>query len=194
MRNAAWFGSDQIDDGTAVDVTASPAADGRLHVAIGDQKHTVTVVYHANSVHIFAEGNATSTSTPVHRSPQRFSARLTSCVCGCSGWLVAVPYARFKLPMVDFAAAGGMGNATVVTPMPGKVIQMNVEAGQTVEEGDALLIIEAMKMEVCVVCVCVCVPAVQAMSTTAWSSPTLLCLAAACHSCATRWDPGERQL
>lgn len=186
------LGCVQIDDGTAVDVTASPAADGRLHVAIGDQKHTVTVVYHANSVHIFAEGNATSTSTPVHRSPQ--------CFCQANllrvrlFWLVAVPYARFKLPMVDFAAAGGMGNATVVTPMPGKVIQMNVEAGQTVEEGDALLIIEAMKMEVCVVCVCVCVPAVQAMSTTAWSSPTLLCLAAACHSCATRWDPGERQL
>jgi len=33
------------------------------------------------------------------------------------------------------------------SPMPGKVIQLNVKAGDTVKQGDALLIVEAMKME-----------------------------------------------
>jgi biotin carboxyl carrier protein len=31
--------------------------------------------------------------------------------------------------------------------MPGKVLSVKVEAGQTVEPGDALLVLEAMKME-----------------------------------------------
>ena len=32
-------------------------------------------------------------------------------------------------------------------PMPGKVLEILVEEGQTVEEGEALLVLEAMKME-----------------------------------------------
>jgi acetyl/propionyl-CoA carboxylase alpha subunit len=35
----------------------------------------------------------------------------------------------------------------VVAPMPGKVLQVLVEAGQTVATGDGLIIVEAMKME-----------------------------------------------
>lgn len=32
-------------------------------------------------------------------------------------------------------------------PMPGKVLEILVEEGQSVEEGDAMLVLEAMKME-----------------------------------------------
>ena len=35
----------------------------------------------------------------------------------------------------------------VVAPMPGKVLQLKVNEGDSVKEGDALLILEAMKME-----------------------------------------------
>ncbi len=45
----------------------------------------------------------------------------------------------------DGASAGG-GN-TVVAPMPGLVKQVNVSSGQSVSEGDALIVLEAMKME-----------------------------------------------
>lgn len=47
----------------------------------------------------------------------------------------------------------GMSARTVVAsgdikaPMPGKVLQVLVNAGDTVEEGQALLVLEAMKME-----------------------------------------------
>ena len=37
--------------------------------------------------------------------------------------------------------------ANLKAPMPGLVIDISVEVGQTVEKGDALLILEAMKME-----------------------------------------------
>jgi biotin carboxyl carrier protein len=36
---------------------------------------------------------------------------------------------------------------TVKAPMPGLVLQVNVQVGQSVQKGDTLLILEAMKME-----------------------------------------------
>lgn len=35
----------------------------------------------------------------------------------------------------------------VESPMPGNILKVNVAAGQTVKEGDVLLVLEAMKME-----------------------------------------------
>lgn len=43
--------------------------------------------------------------------------------------------------------AAGAGDTTVVAPMPGKIISVNVSAGQAVQAGDVLLILEAMKMQ-----------------------------------------------
>ena len=43
-------------------------------------------------------------------------------------------------------AVVGDGEA-VVSPMPGNILKVNVAAGQTVKEGDVLVILEAMKME-----------------------------------------------
>jgi biotin carboxyl carrier protein len=53
--------------------------------------------------------------------------------------LIQIP--RFPPPVTE-AAAGGC-----VAPMPGKVIQVAVSEGRTVEAGDTLVVLEAMKME-----------------------------------------------
>ena len=42
-------------------------------------------------------------------------------------------------------AAGGAGD--VISPMPGTVLKLNVNNGDTVASGDVILILEAMKME-----------------------------------------------
>lgn len=39
------------------------------------------------------------------------------------------------------------GGITVSAPMPGTILSVNVSAGQTVNKGDVLMILEAMKME-----------------------------------------------
>lgn len=41
---------------------------------------------------------------------------------------------------VDFAKS-------VISPMPGAIVSVSVEAGQTVTEGQELLVVEAMKMQ-----------------------------------------------
>ena len=49
---------------------------------------------------------------------------------------------KMGMSSVDTAA-----DLILCAPMPGKVLSVKVEPGQTVEPGDALLVLEAMKME-----------------------------------------------
>jgi pyruvate carboxylase subunit B len=45
------------------------------------------------------------------------------------------------------AAAGPSGPAPIVAPMPGLIVRINVAAGDTVEAGQGVVVMEAMKME-----------------------------------------------
>lgn len=45
------------------------------------------------------------------------------------------------------AGKGASGVAKVATPMPGRVVRVLVEAGQTVEAGAGVVVVEAMKMQ-----------------------------------------------
>jgi acetyl-CoA carboxylase biotin carboxylase subunit len=47
----------------------------------------------------------------------------------------------------SFDSAGGKNDGKIISPMPGKVIQIKVEKGDKVIRGQTLLIVEAMKME-----------------------------------------------
>ncbi len=42
---------------------------------------------------------------------------------------------------------GGKDHGEIVSPMPGKVIKINVKEGKHVKKGDVLMVVEAMKME-----------------------------------------------
>ena len=62
--------------------------------------------------------------------------------------VAAAPVAA-AAPAAPAAPAGGAlaAGEVVKSPMPGNVLKINVTPGQKVNEGDVLLILEAMKME-----------------------------------------------
>lgn len=52
-----------------------------------------------------------------------------------------------RLGSARSAAGHDAGRAVVLAAMPGKIVRVLVEQGQPVEAGDALLVVEAMKMQ-----------------------------------------------
>ena len=50
-------------------------------------------------------------------------------------------------PVPTKAPTAAVSGEEVVAPMPGKVLQLKVSEGDSVKDGDTLLILEAMKME-----------------------------------------------
>jgi biotin carboxyl carrier protein len=70
------------------------------------------------------------------------------------GYTVVVTAATFDIELKDAARGEGastrprdQGPVRLQAPMPGKVVRVLVEAGQPVEAGQGLLVMEAMKME-----------------------------------------------
>lgn len=45
------------------------------------------------------------------------------------------------------ASTGAAGAIKINAPMPGKILKINVKAGDSVKKGDVLMVLEAMKME-----------------------------------------------
>ena len=76
---------------------------------------------------------------------------------GGGGWCLALGGRDFRVEVLEERAAqlgalAGVGGrkprvASLAAPMPGLVVRIEVKEGDEVEEGDALLIVEAMKME-----------------------------------------------
>lgn len=54
---------------------------------------------------------------------------------------------RRALRDLSSANAGPTGPAPIVAPMPGLIVRVNVVAGDTVEAGQGVVVMEAMKME-----------------------------------------------
>lgn len=55
--------------------------------------------------------------------------------------------ASSNAPVKPVAASGTQGTTKVNSPMPGKILNVNVSVGQSVKRGEVLVVLEAMKME-----------------------------------------------
>lgn len=55
----------------------------------------------------------------------------------------AAPAAKKAAPK----ASGKQGSVKINSPMPGKILNVKLNAGATVKKGDVILLLEAMKME-----------------------------------------------
>jgi biotin carboxyl carrier protein len=70
------------------------------------------------------------------------------------GYTVSLGAARFAVQLEDATRAeaavapkSGHGPARVVAPMPGRIVRVLVESGQSVAAGQGVVVMEAMKME-----------------------------------------------
>ena len=57
------------------------------------------------------------------------------------------PSAPAATPAAPAPAAAPAGGETVTSPMPGTILNVNVQNGAVVKKGDLLMVLEAMKME-----------------------------------------------
>ncbi len=60
------------------------------------------------------------------------------------------PHHQFRRKLIRswLQVGGASGNAgTVTSPMPGRIVKVSVAQGDSVEQGDTLCVVEAMKME-----------------------------------------------
>lgn len=71
-----------------------------------------------------------------------------------NGWLATAGGKRFAIEIEDprerrkrGTGIGPEGRADVVAPMPGRVVRVLAREGQTVEAGQGLVVVEAMKMQ-----------------------------------------------
>ena len=76
------------------------------------------------------------------------------CESGLDGAWITIQGRRFHVTFADprrwtakRAGALGQERENILAPMPGKVVRVLVEAGQTVEAGQGVIVIEAMKMQ-----------------------------------------------
>ena len=60
---------------------------------------------------------------------------------------VAAPVAAAPAPAQAPSAAVSADGAKVISPMPGTILSVNKNVGDSVNEGDVIMILEAMKME-----------------------------------------------
>lgn len=73
------------------------------------------------------------------------------------------------------AAAAPAGGEAVKSPMPGTILKVNVNNGDTVKKGQVLMILEAMKMENEIMCPCDGKVTINVANGAAVETGTLLC-------------------
>jgi acetyl-CoA/propionyl-CoA carboxylase biotin carboxyl carrier protein len=89
-------------------------------------------------------------TVPVEVDGRRFSVRvwLPDAPVVAAGAGHAAPAARTRPKLAPSSSGGsGGGDGTVTAPMQGTIVQLLVEVGAQVEVGQAILVLEAMKME-----------------------------------------------
>lgn len=82
-----------------------------------------------------------------HRVWVRMDGEFPQVCCEGRSEKVQVISARDKALARATGSAGASGNGSLSSPMPGRIVTVLVEVGQTVKAGQPVVIVEAMKME-----------------------------------------------
>jgi 3-methylcrotonyl-CoA carboxylase alpha subunit len=122
-------------------------ADGTRVVLQADLHGDHAIVHHARKPHRVALGPVDGDRLQVSLDEETFFARV---VRNADRLDVALPSGRYELTLVDpfhYEPVDALPDARLTALMPGRVVKVLTAAGDTVAKGQALLILEAMKME-----------------------------------------------
>lgn len=131
---------------------------------VGDQERQVEVAelsaaryritIDGNSCEIDAHEISPTTLSVLHDS-EVYNVEFEDGHNGCSNLLLRgqtvslemLDLRKLRLRKAQAVAATGDGPAVVASPMPGRVVAVLVKEGEQVEEGQGVIVVEAMKME-----------------------------------------------
>jgi biotin carboxyl carrier protein len=135
----------------------------KLHAEIADHKYPVNIQDRGRRV--FAEIDGRRYELEVHASGpdgylfisqgQVFDCRVEGApesgkkievIVGTTSYAVTIADPR-RLRSATRVSVHGSDAAHIVASMPGKVVRVLVEVGETVEAGDGIIVVEAMKMQ-----------------------------------------------
>jgi acetyl-CoA/propionyl-CoA carboxylase biotin carboxyl carrier protein len=85
-------------------------------------------------------------TVPVEVDGRRFSVRVWLPAAPVGGGSASAP-ARSRPKLTSSGSGAAVGDGTVIAPMQGTIVSVLLEVGATVEVGQAILVLEAMKME-----------------------------------------------
>lgn len=132
----------------------------KLELSIGDRARNIEIERHGEQVQFRIDGRAVAADVmqvqpevySVLIDGQAFEAHIE---CGASGLRVQIDGREFPIAIADprqwrrdrNQIAAAEGHQQIVSSMPGKVVRVMVRAGDAVEAGQGLLVVEAMKMQ-----------------------------------------------
>ena len=128
----------------------------KLHAKVGDQKHELEIKRDGSKLFAEVDGRRYELDfSEPEPGVYLFKHEGKVFEASVSGSHVRIGRNEFDVRLIDpkrlrgasGAADHGDGVAEIKTAMPGKVVRILVEAGATVEQGDGILVVEAMKMQ-----------------------------------------------
>lgn len=132
----------------------------KLELRIGDHTRNVEIERHVEQFQFRIDGRAVAADViqvqpevySILIDAEAFEARIE---CGATGPRVQIDGREFPIAISDprqwrghrNQIAAAEGHQQIVSSMPGKVVRVMVRAGDAVEAGQGLLVVEAMKMQ-----------------------------------------------
>lgn len=127
-------------DGETLEVSIS-REDGVVKASVEGRDYDLSVSEPEPNVYLIKSGNRVVEFTVLEDGMGGYSV-----TTGRSGFKAVVADPR-KLGGAAAAGALAEGVAEIRTQMPGKVVRVLVEAGESVSAGDGIIVVEAMKMQ-----------------------------------------------